>query len=197
MQAVSFKNIGVGKSDGKVFAQLSRGVVRQLEVTFEYRKPGGTTAERRHVRPYHLSHRQNLWYLVAFDLGRDALRTFAVPRITNITVTSTKFERPKDFSPEKFFAKALGVFGGSGRDYRVVIRFTGASADRIREREWHESQKLRSLQSGGVELTLHLGALEEIERWVLEWGTEAEVLEPKELRDRLKTTAAALLKKYE
>lgn len=196
MLAVSFKNMGLGKSDVEVFSALSRGVVGGVEVEFDYRKPGASTPERRHVRPYHLSHRQNLWYLVAFDPGRGALRTFAVPRIANVRELETKFERPKDFSAEEFFAKALGVLGGDGRNYKVVMKFTGGSADRIREREWHESQKLRDLPDGAVELTLQLGALEEIERWVLEWGAEAEVLQPKELRDRLKATAEALVKRY-
>ena len=195
LQSVSFKNIGVGRADAEVFNALSRGVVRELEVTFDYRKPGDPTVVQRRVQPYHLSHRQHLWYLVAFDLDRQALRTFAVPRIANVTVTQTEFERPADFSPEKFFANALGVVGGE-RKYRVVIRFGGATADRIREREWHESQRFRNLKDGGVELTLTLGALEEIERWVLEWGPDAEVLQPQELRDRLKQTAATLLKLY-
>jgi proteasome accessory factor B len=196
MEAVSFKSVGVGKADAEVFNRLSRAVVRELEVVFHYRKPGGLS-ERRHVRPYHLSHRQNLWYLVAFDVGRGALRTFAVPRIAGVEVSRTRFERPRDFSPAQFFASALGVLGGDGRTYRVVIRFGPATADRVREREWHESQKLRDLPDGSVELSLQLGALEEVQGWVLEWGAEAEVLQPRELRARLKATAAALLERYE
>ena len=103
--------------------------------------------------------------------------------------------RPPDFSPEKFFANALGVLGGE-RDYRVTIRFNSAVADRIREREWHESQELRDLPDGRLELRLRLGALPEIERWVLTWGADAEVVQPKELRTNLKATAATLLKLY-
>lgn len=197
MAAVSFKHVGVGKADAEVFERLTRGVVRRLEVTFDYRKPGGAVVERRQVRPYHLSSRQNLWYLVGFDVQRGALRTFAVPRITNVETTSAKFERPEDFSPEEFFAKALGVVGGGGESYKVMVRFAAGSADRVREREWHESQKVRELPGGAVELTLQLGALEEIERWVLQWGADAEVVQPKELRRRLSAVALALANKYQ
>jgi proteasome accessory factor B len=196
MQSVSFKQVGVGKADAEIFNALSRAVVRKFEVAFDYRKPGSAAVEQRHVRPYHLSNRQNLWYLVAFDIDRGAMRTFAVPRIANLSVSTTKFQRDKGFSAEKFFSKALGVVGGDGRNIKVVIRFTARSADRIREREWHESQKLRDLPNGAVELTLTLGALEEIEGWVLEWGSEAEVLEPPELRERLRATVSALAKIY-
>jgi proteasome accessory factor B len=195
LQAVSFKNIGLGKSDTAVFNALSRGITRQLEVGFDYRKPGARQPARRRVQPYHLSHRENLWYLVGFDVERGALRTFAVPRIAQVAVTEKKFTRAADFSPEKFFASALGVLGGEA-NHQVVIRFGAAVADRVREREWHESQKLRDLPDGGLELSLRLGALPEVERWILTWGAEAEVLRPRELRDRLERTTGALARVY-
>ncbi|WP_414660370.1 helix-turn-helix transcriptional regulator [Horticoccus sp. 23ND18S-11] len=195
LQSVSFKNVGLGKADMAIFNALSAATLRQHDIEFDYRKPGETKAARRRVQPYHLAHRENLWYLVGFDSERNALRTFALPRITNPSVLKTKFVRPADFSPEKFFANALGVLGGE-RDHRVVIRFAASVADRIREREWHESQDLRDLPDGGLELRLRLGALAEIERWVLTWGADAEVLQPRELREHMRTTAAALLKRY-
>jgi proteasome accessory factor B len=194
--AVSFKQFGIGKSDAEVFARLSQAVVRQLEVEFDYRKPGEAAGERRQVRPYHLTNRQNLWYLVAFDVGRGAMRTFALPRVADVAVAKTKFRRDEAFSPEAFFAKALGAHSGGAGNFKVVIRFGRGSADRIREREWHESQTLRDLADGGAELTLRLGALEEIERWILEWGPEAEAVQPRELRERLRETARALLELY-
>lgn len=195
LQSVSFKNVGLGKADLAIFNALSGATLRQHEVEFDYRKPGESQAARRRVRPYHLANRENLWYLVAFDIERDALRTFALPRISNPKVLSTAFVRPADFSPEKFFASALGVLGGE-RDYRVVIRFSATVADRVREREWHESQEWRDLPDGRLELQLRLGALPEIERWVLTWGADAEVLHPRELRKKLRKTAAALLERY-
>lgn len=147
LQSVSFKNVGLGKADLAVFNALSGATLRQQEVEFDYRKPGERKSARRRVQPYHLAHRENLWYLVGFDSERNALRTFAVPRLTNPRVLATTFVRPPDFSPEKFFANALRVLGGD-RDYHFVIRFSAGVADRVREREWHESQELRDLPDG-------------------------------------------------
>ncbi len=195
LQSVSFKNLGLGKADLAVFNTLSGAVLRQHEVEFDYRKPGEKKAGRRRVQPYHLALRDNLWYLIAFDPERGALRTFALPRISLAAARQTQFARPADFSPEKFFATALGVLGGSG-NFQVVVRFSAAVADRVREREWHESQELRDLPAGRLELSLRLGALPEIEAWVLTWGADAEVIQPVELRARLKATAAALTKVY-
>ena len=195
LQSVSFKNVGLGKADIAVFNALSGATLRQYEVEFDYRKPGERTSARRRVQPYHLAHRENLWYLVGFDVERHALRTFALPRISNPVTLKSQFIRPADFSPEKFFANALGVLGGE-RDFRVVIRFNAAVADRVREREWHESQELRDLPDGRLELRLRLGALPEIARWVLTWGCDAEVVQPRELRDQLRSIAERLVEVY-
>lgn len=195
LRAVSFKNIGLGKTDLAVFNALSGAVLRQEEVEFDYRKPGESARSHRRVQPYHLAHRENLWYLIAFDVARGDLRTFAVPRISAVVATKQRFTKPTDFSSEKFFADALGVLGGRG-DHRVVIRFTAAAADRVREREWHESQELRELPDGRVELRLRLGALPEIERWVLGWGPAAEVVGPPELRVRVREAVVTLAELY-
>jgi len=195
LRAVSFRNIGLGKTDLAVFNALSAAVLHQTEVTFAYRKPGTAQAAPRRVQPYHLANRENLWYLIAHDPERGALRTFALTRISAVTATKMGFRRPTDFSPEKFFANALGVLGGTG-DWRVVIRFTSAAAERVREREWHESQELRELPGGALELRLRLGALEEVEQWVLGWGAAAEVVGPPELREKIRRTAAQLAATY-
>ncbi|MEO6569850.1 MAG: WYL domain-containing transcriptional regulator [Opitutaceae bacterium] len=195
LRAVSFKNIGLGKTDLTVFNALSRAVLRQEEVTFSYQKPGDPKRSTRRAHPYHLANRENSWYLIGFDLERNALRTFALPRIADVVVAKETFVRPLDFSPEKFFANALGVLGGEG-NYQVVIRFQATVAERVREREWHDSQSMRELPEGGLELKLRLGALVEVEQWVLGWGAAAEVMAPKELRDRVRKTVAALGKLY-
>lgn len=195
LRAVSFKNIGLGRTDLAVFNALSGAVLRQAEITFDYRKPGSTRDTPRRVQPYHLANRENLWYLVGFDRERGALRTFALPRIANVQVMKERFTRPADFSPERFFSNALGVLGGTG-DYRVIIRFDASVAGRVREREWHESQEMRELPDGGLELQLRLGALTEVEQWVLGWGTAAEVVAPRELRETIRDTARGLVAKY-
>lgn len=196
LRTVSFKNMGLGRADLAAFNALSGAILRQRAVEFDYRKPGEKSSTRRRVQPYHLANRENLWYLVAFDPQRGALRTFAVPRLSRVTVTDEAFVRPEDFSPERFFADALGVLGGTG-DFRVRLRFNPTAADRVREREWHESQVIDERPDGFLDVTLRLGALAEVERWVLGWGAAVEVLEPPELRERIRTVATELRRRYQ
>ena len=193
--SVSFKNIGLGKTDLTVFNALSLAVLKQLQVTFKYKKPGGKKPDKRTIQPYHLTHRENLWYLIGFDLERKALRTFALPRLDSVEVSTIEFTRPSTFTPEKVFSGAMGVLQGDG-DHQVVIRFNAQSADRVKEREWHESQVMHELPGGRLELRLRLGALEEVETWILRWGTAAEVIQPLVLRERLRKVSESLHDMY-
>jgi proteasome accessory factor B len=182
--AISFRSAGQSKADLEVFELLSHAVVNSVEVEFQYRKLRSTAAETRRVRPYHLGCVDNQWYLFGFDLDRQQLRTFALPRISEAQRTGTPFRRPANFSIGKFLDSSFGVFEGNGR-INVRIVFQPFAAQLVRERVWHHSQRLKELRDGGLELQLQLGSLEEIERWILSWGDQAEVLEPESLRERL------------
>jgi len=192
--SVSFHHLGLSKADLKVFANLSRAVMQLLEVEFDYVKPD-SKSERRRVQPYHLANRENSWYLVGHDLAREAIRNFAVVRMQSVTVLSKKFEKPADFSPEKHFGRSFGAFVGKG-DHKVVVRFRREAVNRIKERIWHDTLETKDLAGGGLEFTLRLDSLEEIERWILGWGPAAEVVEPKELRDSVMAKAKAVAALY-
>jgi proteasome accessory factor B len=110
-----------------------------------------------------------------------------------VTLTGKTFERPQKFSLEKRLRDSFGVHSGEG-DYEVVIRFNARAADYVREKKWHESQQLRELKDGGVELKLKLSSLMEISRWVLSWGGDARVVKPAELAGIVRESARQMLK---
>jgi len=195
MNSVSFHHTGFGKADLKVFDRLTKAIRELREVDFDYVKPDSKTVETRRAQPYHLANRDNFWYLVAFDVGRSALRHFAVARISDVQLRDQTFLVPDNFKPETHFSKAFGAFVGKG-DHRVVVRFSPLVAARVRERVWHQSQVEKERADGGIELTLRVDDLDEVERWVLGWGAHVVVVSPLELADRVRTTAGRVRKLY-
>ena len=103
-----------------------------------------------------------------------------------------RFRRPADFSITKHLSESLGVFSTNGR-FKVRIAFDDFASRLVGERNWHPSQKIKQLPGGVIELRLELGSLEEIERWILSWGAHARVLEPAELKRRIRRSAEAIL----
>lgn len=68
------------------------------------------------------------------------------------------------------------------RSTKVEIEFDLWGTDLVRGRQWHSSQELTDLPNGGSRLKMRLSSLEEIERWVLGWGSHAKVIGPAALR---------------
>lgn len=184
--AISFRDSGAVQLDAETFSTLAKAVQHSREVTFQYHKLKSKKPEVRRVRPYNLCCSGHLWYCVAYDAERNALRNFALTRMTDVTITDTAFVRPLDFSIQEHLAGSFGIFcGDSGRDYKVRVRFDEFATRLVGERKWHESQKLSLSKNGTSELSVTLRSIEEIERWILSWGSHAKVLAPAELKARV------------
>ena len=193
--SISFKGVGTTVADLELFETVSKGVLRSSELEFEYKKLGGSQYELRRGQPYHLGCVENQWYLFAFDLARKQLRTFALPRMRKVKSTNLKFKRPADFSITKHLNDSFGVFTGTGH-HVVQIWFDKFAAQLVSERNWHTSQRMKPLPNGEMEMTLQLGSLEEIERWILSWGTHARVLKPAKLLDNIRKIAESVCRSY-
>ncbi|MFN2509615.1 MAG: helix-turn-helix transcriptional regulator [Chthoniobacterales bacterium] len=195
-EAISFHSAGASVADLELFETVSQAVLRSFELEFEYRKLKSKGYEARRVRPFHIASLENQWYVFAEDLERKQLRTFALPRMRNARLTNTSFRRPANFSISKVLSGSFGVFEG-GKKHRIRLQFDPFAARLVSERTWHESQRLRTAKDGFATLELELGGLEEIERWVLSWGSHVRVLAPRQLLERISTEARAISALYE
>lgn len=193
--AVSFRNVGVSDANIEVFQLLSQAIKARRELRFQYQKLDDAESAERRVEPHHLACVQGAWYLVAHDPERKAMRTFALTRISTPSLGRRTFPRRTDFDPEKFFANSFGVITGEGT-HEVVVRFDARAGRIVSERFWHSSQSLRELPDGGIELSLRVSDLTEIEKWVLGWGAQAQVLAPAELGSRVSAAAEAMVALY-
>lgn len=174
------------------FDALAKATVRRQQLKLTYRKPGRREAEDRVIDPYHLANVNGEWFLFAFDHLRKAIRTFVPARILAVEPTGKIFSRPEKFSLERQLRDSFGVHSGQ-QEHEIVIRFNASVADFIREKKWHASQQLRELKDGGVELTLKLSGLLEVQRWVLSWGGNARVVKPAELISMIHQAAQSIL----
>lgn len=192
--ALSVRSGGAGLTDLQVFDSLAKAVMDKAEVEFAYHKLAIDKPEPRTVRPYHLGCIENQWYLFGYDTAREALRTFALPRIASVRRTGEKFKRPKDFSLGKFLEGSFAVFSGRAAE-KVRVRFRGVVARLVAERSWHSSQKVRR-EKDGILLEMKVGLTPEVTQWVLGWGDRAEVLGPAKLRESIARASASMASIY-
>jgi predicted DNA-binding transcriptional regulator YafY len=192
---VSFRTFEITPLDLFTFQAASEAVQKSRVIEFEYKKLNFVVFEKRRIEPYHLACILNQWYCFGYDKDRREMRTFVLARMRKAVISDRRFDRPKRFSIKEHLKGSFGVFSGKG-SHRVRIRFDTFAAQLIRERVWHPSQQIQELTGGGLELTLTLSSLLEIEPWVLSWGAHARVLGPKELIRRVIANAQKQLSQY-
>jgi proteasome accessory factor B len=191
-QTISFRHSAEPILNLEIFDQLARATAQRQQLELTYRKPGMEHGEPRVVDPYHLANINGEWFLFGYCHLRRDIRTFVPARIEAIERTGRTFARPKKFSLEQRLRDSFGVVTGQG-EFDVAIRFGELAADYIREKRWHPSQQLVELPDGGVELRLKLSSLTEVQRWVLSWGGNAEVVQPAELAEAVLRAAQKIL----
>ena len=192
---ISFHSAGASVADLELFETVSNAVLQSVELHFNYQKLSSNRYEQRRVRPFHIASLENQWYLFGEDLDREQLRTFALPRMRDARATKTRFTRPADFSIAEVLRGSFGVHSG-GKKHRIRLEFDAFAARLVSERSWHESQRISAKRDGSITLALELGGLEEIQRWVLSWGSHVRVLEPQELAAHVQGEAKAILALY-
>lgn len=194
--AFSRKTAEQKPNDVKRFGQIGKSILDQLVTTFLYKKLGNETAELRRVQPLHLGEVDGGWYLIAWDLERSGLRTFAIPRMSRIKITNEKFKRPVDFSGSDYLKQSFGVWHVAGDYSRQLVRveLKNYAARLAQERRWHPTQEIIPLNSKGtrVEVRFEIGRLEEVLRWVLSFGSQAKVIAPKQLCEMVRAEVDAM-----
>ena len=166
----------------QLLVELHGALQSRRQVRMRYYTASRDEWTERTVNPHHLYNMRGDWYLFAYDQRRQAMLNFHLGRVDWWQVLADGFERVPNFSPEEWMRGAFqSERGDAPQD--IAIRFDAYQARWIRERRWHQTQApLEATPEGGVILRFRTGGLDEVRRWVLQYGRHAEVLAPAALR---------------
>ena len=169
--------------DPEVWTQLARCVERREAIRATYQTFDGRVSGYE-LHPYHLLAYHGNWYLLAWNVAKARVATFALSRFRQIASAGQAFTRPAEFSPEAYARQAFGIVGGE-EPIKVRLLFEPTLAVYITERQWHPSQEFRTRQDGRVEMWLETRGRKELVWWGLSWMPNVKVLAPRSLRDRI------------
>jgi proteasome accessory factor C len=162
---------------------------RRLHIT--YYSFGRDELSEREIDPYLVFSALANWYLSAHDHATNEDRLFRVDRIKALAATRETFTLPDGFDPE---AAARGpLFAPSPRDVEVAIDLAPA-AGWVREITPHD--RADALDDGWMRLSLRTSHLEWLARLVLRLGSDARIVAPDALAERVRSAAAGALAGY-
>lgn len=197
-QAVSFDVEPVRGEEALLLERyncLISALKEKKSVVADYYSAYRNAHSRRMIDPYHLLFKQGVWYLIGYCHNRQEVLMFALDRMEMLEIAERRFAPLPDFSIDRYFGDSLGIERGS-TPVEVKILFDRHQARWICERRWHASQQLETRPDGSVLLSMTVSGLGEVKRWVLGFGSHAEVLAPAELREEVKREIDEMGRRY-
>ncbi|HVG72758.1 MAG TPA: transcriptional regulator [Vicinamibacterales bacterium] len=158
-----------------VVARLLEATLHFRVTTMTYHSVSSKRVKEYAIHPYRLAFAQGAMYLLAYVPEYKSVRTFAIDRITSVTLEKQTFT-PKQDIGDDVFANSLGV--NTGPPERVEIEFTADVAPYVRARVWHPSQDVRENGDGQMRLTMDVCHDWALRSWILSWGPFARVVSP-------------------
>ena len=173
---------------------LYEAIRKRRSVNIEYNSFSSGQRIHHRLAPYAVLFRKRAWYVIGHSERFNRVLTFRINRIVSLSITNLNYEIPEDFSVQRYLSKSWDVM--LGPDTRVVILFAARIAPLIQEVNWHPTQQIRELSNGVLRFEVTVAGWQEIGWWVLSWGHEAAVVEPKALQKWIAQTAQKMVKLY-
>ncbi|PRD44566.1 helix-turn-helix transcriptional regulator [Sphingobacterium haloxyli] len=160
---------------------LFEGIAQHIVVNMEYQSSSSVTPIHRKIEPVGVFHQGNYWYFMAYCHVRSDYRQFRIDRIQKIQLTSTPFT--KKHKPLAYYL--VKEDSGPTTTIRICVPLQYA-----RYMEWERSYYgflSEEITDSGVIMTFECKNMEhEFARWYLMFADEAKILEPDELKDRVR-----------
>lgn len=176
-----------------VIGDLIKAMQEGKVVRFLYQKPNGTKSLRE-VEPCRLIYYNWRWFLIGYCHLRRSIRIFNLSRIEEKVERVEKKITKCSEKINNLLTKSFGIYK-TGRTKNVKILFKGELAAVIERQFWHPQQKVKRTKNGVI-LTVPVADWTEIKMKILQYGSEAEVLAPKELREIIKQEARMICDIY-
>ncbi len=180
---------------------IAEAVWSDRRLHMHYRRGGGDgPVVERTVDPLGVVLKGGVWYMVA--RAESGNRTYRVSRIVDLEIVDDKFERPDDFELAAYWNTSVAAYQESMPSFEAVIRVRRLDPDRLEVAFGRQTARAALETAADPDAdgwrTLHV-RLEDLwaaEPAVLMLGSDAEVLEPAELRERVAAAARGLAAIY-
>ncbi|MEO3872947.1 YafY family protein [Nonomuraea sp. B12E4] len=179
---------------------VADAVWNERRIQVRYRRWKAPQEVERRLEPYGLVVKAGRWYLVAG--AGEHVRTYRVSQILDLHPLPEVFTRPDGFDLAAYWQGYLEEFEARLKWGEAVVRLSPAGLKRLDDlmtpgvvAAARESAQPPDEQ-GWTRVTVPIESIGHALGEFLRLGTDAEVLEPAELRERLAATAAELVARY-
>ncbi len=180
---------------GAAFGTVASALVRRRRLSVRYHGRESNQITTRELSPQRLTHYRDRWYLDAWCHTREALRSFAVERLTAAQELPTPAREEPAAALDAVLAASYGIFSGAATETAELL-FSAKAARWVADEQWHPAQQGAWLPDGRWQLCFPYHRDEELVMDLLRHGEDVEVLGPPTLRKAVAARLRAALEHY-
>lgn len=166
-------------------------------IRFTYQNYTTEKSAKRQVEPGIVFEYRNRWYLAGWDVKAGGRITFGLDRISGLELTNQGVSVERNIDYRTFRQNAIGVTSPPDQPVeRVLLRFSKQEGQYVLSLPLHPNQKTVEQNEQYVVVELRVILNHELEREILAYGQEVEVLEPLHLREKLLARIQRMVEKY-
>jgi predicted DNA-binding transcriptional regulator YafY len=178
----------------EIIDTLTDAMLQQMTCNIEYHSFYDDKVKSFQIDPLRFFERNGGLYIFVRTTSYGHIRVLAVERINKLTLTVDAFNFPEDFDPDSLLKDAFDLV--YDEPVMVKVRFSPDQARYIQERRWAKEQKIHQEKDGSIILEMETSGWWDVKRWIMAYGSEAEVIEPVEMRDQIINETEECLKVY-
>ena len=175
----------------ELIADLTQAIIQTRGCTVTYHNFKTDEIKTYDIHPLKIVEHKGGLYAFVRVVKYGSITTLAVERIQNLTINESTFPYPENFDPDKMLESAFELTFGTPEI--VKIHFNPKEAKYIQERTWSADQEIEIQENKSIILTMTTSGLEDVKRWVLQYGSGAKVLEPQSLKQAVEEEARGIL----
>ncbi|MBI5496589.1 MAG: WYL domain-containing protein [Deltaproteobacteria bacterium] len=185
---------GTASARPEVVTFLDRAAAERRCVRLLYQSASAFSPSERIVEPREMRMVHQQLYVTAWDRLSGGWRVFKPSRAADVVLLPEKAPHREGYDAEKLFAHSVGVWNAPS--VAVAVRIDPSGGRFVNEWPLTDDQQVERQADGGAVVRATVAGLQEVTHWVLNWGAKAEVLEPPELRVKVRKELAAALSHY-
>jgi predicted DNA-binding transcriptional regulator YafY len=185
---IELRHAEAAPTEGLTYLGDLRTALRDHQkASITYRRSGTEQPSVRTVRIYAIVPASGMWYAIAYCETSQDLRVFRMDRVESATLLGDRYEIPANFSVSETLQKGKGL-KAEGVSSGITVRYSPRIARWIAEREM-----MSPAEDGSLIVEHPLADEEWGMRHVLQYGPDAELVEPVVVRHKLRERLNAIV----
>ena len=179
------------------FTPLFNAIVDKQPLKLTYQSFKQDNKETIIVHPYYLKQYNKRWFLIAWNDEFNFMANYAFDRIKDIEDANVAY-KPTDVNWFDYFDEMIGVSKDTRTEpQKVLLWVSNASWPYVKTKPLHgATQRLVNMDETGAYITIEVYLNYELEQQILSFGENMKVLEPVELKERIKKRLGGAILNY-